>query len=346
MENPASLGAVVRDRRLALGYSLGQLATKVNKTAASIRAWEKGESFPTESEAAALAGALDLDGDLLAELLVESEVWAAEPLPEVAVVDPWPGGKKGSAPSAEDDRSADESATDESAAAEPDLDEGAAAIPEDAAADEEAGPEFEDEVDTPVVADVDDDEPDDVGDAATEDDLQMDESIAAGASDGDLQADEVVVDSAGVIDDVIDGQEALDAAKASLADEEVSRPIPTADSTIHEAMTEAVPVVPAPVAVAAPESEPQLSRPAGDPFSVTRTSNPLVYWWDTVMGWYRAVFDPRRKWIYRVRFVLLLIAFYVMLRLLAWSGSELWDAIGEVLDSFSFSPTETPDVAN
>ncbi len=174
-----------------------------------------------------------------------------------------------------------------------------------------------------------------------------------GAGDEEPQSsaksvDEVDVDEVGgPIDDVIEGQEALETAKASLADEGIVRP-PPPDPAIHEAMTEAVPVVPAAVAVATHEAplDADLAAATSDPFGGTRNSNPLIYWWDTAVGWYRKVFDPNRKWIYRLRLVLLLIAFYIMLRVLAWAGSELWDAIGEVLDSISFSPSETPDVTN
>ena len=70
----------------------------------------------------------------------------------------------------------------------------------------------------------------------------------------------------------------------------------------------------------------------------------MIAAWDDLKAIYYRIFDPRRRWIYRVRFVLLLIAFYIMLQVLAWAGSNLLDAIGEVLDSISFSPGETPDV--
>jgi len=116
---------------------------------------------------------------------------------------------------------------------------------------------------------------------------------------------------------------------------------------MHEAMTEAVPVVPAgAVVVGSPAAMPDMSRVAAEPYTAPRPANPVVQAWDNVIDTYHRIFDPRRKWIYRVRWVLLIIAFFIMLRVLAWAGGELWDALGEVLDGIAFTPSETPDVAN
>lgn len=330
MDSPASLGAIIRDRRLALGYSLGQLATKVNKTAASIRSWEKDDTEPSEAEANALATALDLETGLLVDLLGESEVWEEEPALDVAVADPWDGDDEGAAEA--------QAATDDAA---PIDEQPETAEPEQVPQEEEAedtDPDSAADMEAAVGEKVDDEF----------DDSESAKIIPAVVVPDSDVADDLDDVAGGPIDDVIDGQEALDAAKASLADEAASRPAPTTDSTIHEAMTEAVPVVPAAVAVAAPDAaaDPSRGDAATDPFGVTRNSNPLIYWWDTAADWYRRVFDPRNKWVYRVRAVFVLLAFYVMLRLLVWAGSELWDAIGEVLDSISFSPSETPDVTN
>jgi len=362
VDNPASLGAVVRDRRLALGYSLGQLATKVNKTAASIRAWEKGESFPTESEADALAAALDLDSSLLEGLLAEMGVWHEEPAAEVAVVDPWTEGKKKGAkaqdsasgkvaPSADDEPETEQEPQSDTAL-DPDSGGSAAAVaaddvePQVIGAVEASGRE-PDELPF-VVSGFDSDAGIVDEDAQPEDALRDDVAVADGVVDDEPHEPGLpeIEDPAGAIDDVIDGREALETAKAILASEVPRPPAPVASSPIHEAMTEAVPVIPAAVAVAEPAHEPRPHHVASDPFDAARNSNPLIYWWDTAAGWYRTVFDPRRRWIYRVRFVLILIAFYFMFRVLAWAGSELWDALKDVLDSISFSPTDTPDVAN
>jgi hypothetical protein len=112
-------------------------------------------------------------------------------------------------------------------------------------------------------------------------------------------------------------------------------------------MAEAVAVVASgSFAVSVAESQPDADGAGPRSFAFGEGANPILQTWDAAVGWYRDIFDPNRKWIYRVRLVLLVIALYVMLRVLGWAMSHLWDAIQEVFDSISFSPTETPDVAN
>lgn len=339
VESPASLGAVVRDRRLALGYSLGQLATKVNKTAASIRAWEKGGSVPTAAEADALAAALDLDAEVLRGLLAESEVRVSEPAADVAVLNPWTASNKSAAKPSDESAAADQAPTAEPEAVDIELESELA--PESGANDAD--------IDTAPAAEAASEiegEPDSSREAGEDEQAVAVAAVTAQDLEAADEGDEVNRADRGDGDETVD-QDALGDDRESLADDAIDRN-PPADAAIHEAMTEAVPVVPASVAVATHESslEAELRTAAADPFDAARDSNPLIYWWETAVGWYRQLFDPNRRWIYRVRYVLLLIAFYIMLRLLAWAGSELWDAIGEVLDSISFSPSETPDVTN
>lgn len=272
MERPASFGATVRDRRLALGYSLGQLATKVHKTAASIRAWEKGVAHPDADEVAALAGALDLDEGMLTELLAASGVRSATTTPAVPVADPW--SRTNDVPGARDGRPGYGAVTDQ----------------------------------------------------------QKERLLSAAELSGPY------------VDDVPDVPETreLPAEEAALGEGSGASPI-------HEALTEAVPVV-APatsaVAVAEPETDSAGATSETRSFALGKGDNPILQAWDATVAWYRRIFDPNRKWIYRVRIVLLVIAMYVMLRVLGWALSHLWDALQEVFDSISFSPTETPDVAN
>lgn len=250
MNDQTTLGETIRDRRLALGYSLGQLATKVNKTASSIRAWERGQELPSDSEAAQLADALDLDAALMAALLTVPQVAESSGDEAVDVDDPWDGG-------------------------DPDPD--------------------------------------------TES-----ESVESLADSNDLQGE-----APGPIEPA--GGTATSGGTDELAE-------------LFEAKTEAVPVVPASgVTVAQPAADPILTATPARPVE-DRSDNPVLAAWDDLRALYYKVFDPRRRWIYRVRFVLLLIAFYIMLRVLGWAGSNLLEAIGEVLDSISFSPGETPDV--
>lgn len=318
MNRETTLGGAVRDRRLALGYSLGQLATKVNKTAASIRSWERGDTVPTEQETDALSDALDLDAELLISLRgvaltkkpVKDAPIKAAPAEEAAVDSLGP---------AVDVAVADELPT--------------------------AEPEAELEGQPPTDRESDDDS---VEQAAEDDDATVAEVVAPEVEPPEEHPD---------IDSETQGGEALADAVAALAtadfDEghdalaEAGRAGITASPAIHEAMTEAVPVVPSGVVAVGAAAVPTDKKPVtADAYRAPVSSNPVVQAWDNVVDTYHRIFDPRRKWIYRVRWILLLVAFYIMLRVLAWAGGELWDAIGEVLDGIAFTPSETPDVSN
>jgi transcriptional regulator with XRE-family HTH domain len=76
MSDPNTLGSLVRRRRLESGYSLGQLASKVGKTAAEVRAWERDNELPEHGILERLAETLELDLDEIKQLL-EAEQEAA-----------------------------------------------------------------------------------------------------------------------------------------------------------------------------------------------------------------------------------------------------------------------------
>jgi transcriptional regulator with XRE-family HTH domain len=271
VEKAASFGATVRDRRLALGYSLGQLATKVHKTAASIRAWERGTNYPDGDELTALAEALDLDSGVLTELLATQAAQDEVEVAQEPVADPW---------SETPTRFVEE---------------------EVRAVEQEVRP----------------------GDGAVSD-AQKEKLLSA------AKLDEGFID---------ESPEAPEMPQPMVS--------PGGAAPIHEAMTEAVPVVSAgSIAVAASQAPPESDADGPRRFAFGEGANPILETWDLAVEWYRHIFDPNRKWIYRVRVVLLIIALYIMLRVLGWAMSHLWDALQEVFDSISFSPTETPDVAN
>jgi transcriptional regulator with XRE-family HTH domain len=54
-------GSLVREKRLSLGLSLGQLASQVSRTAATVRAWERGERVPDAATIRKLAAVLGAD---------------------------------------------------------------------------------------------------------------------------------------------------------------------------------------------------------------------------------------------------------------------------------------------
>ncbi|MGB5168410.1 MAG: helix-turn-helix transcriptional regulator [Acidimicrobiia bacterium] len=65
MSDPKTFGQAVRGARLARGMSMGQLATSVGRSTASVRRWERDEGVPAKGIIDELAAVLDLsDGDL------------------------------------------------------------------------------------------------------------------------------------------------------------------------------------------------------------------------------------------------------------------------------------------
>lgn len=61
------VGGRIRDRRVALGMSQGQLARKLPGTVegSQVSRWERGESFPTYANVIALARALGVSEEVL-----------------------------------------------------------------------------------------------------------------------------------------------------------------------------------------------------------------------------------------------------------------------------------------
>ena len=65
MSDPRTFGQAIRQARLAKGMSMGQLATSVERSTASVRRWERDEGLPAPEIIDQLATVLGLDeGDL------------------------------------------------------------------------------------------------------------------------------------------------------------------------------------------------------------------------------------------------------------------------------------------
>jgi transcriptional regulator with XRE-family HTH domain len=73
MSDPNTLGSLVRKRRLESGYSLGQLASKVGKTAAEVRAWERDAELPEHGIIERLASTLEIDLNEIKKRLAEGK---------------------------------------------------------------------------------------------------------------------------------------------------------------------------------------------------------------------------------------------------------------------------------
>jgi transcriptional regulator with XRE-family HTH domain len=126
MSDPKTFGQAVRGARLARGMSMGQLATSVGRSTASVRRWERDEGVPAKGIIDELVAVLDLSDDDLALIWSEPDHFAtpapltpaplaappATPLPQsgesqatqaagsrvvagVAVAEPEPAGIKG-----------------------------------------------------------------------------------------------------------------------------------------------------------------------------------------------------------------------------------------------------------
>lgn len=80
---------IVREKRLSLGLSLGQLASQVSRTAATVRAWERAEHGPDDATIRRLASVLAIDvEELLAAANISTpDVTVESTDPEVAVTD-------------------------------------------------------------------------------------------------------------------------------------------------------------------------------------------------------------------------------------------------------------------
>jgi hypothetical protein len=87
MSDARTFGRAVREARLAKGLSMGQLATAVHRSTASVRRWERDEGIPAAAIMDDLSNALDLTPDDLA--LVGNDPAALTP-PPIHVTTPPP----------------------------------------------------------------------------------------------------------------------------------------------------------------------------------------------------------------------------------------------------------------
>mgnify|MGYP001812973703 FL=1 len=119
MSDPNTLGSVVRRRRLESGYSLGQLASKVGKTAAEVRAWERDAELPEHGILERLAETLELDvADIRARVAAAQETANGEPADDAVEVEDLQDTAADEEPKPEEDSGEDEAAA--AIAVEPD----------------------------------------------------------------------------------------------------------------------------------------------------------------------------------------------------------------------------------
>ena len=108
MSDPNTLGSIVRRRRLESGYSLGQLASKVGKTAAEVRAWERDAELPEHGILDRLAETLELDvADIRARVAAAQEAATQEAAEDEVVEQETPEAKVDEEPKDEEDAEED-----------------------------------------------------------------------------------------------------------------------------------------------------------------------------------------------------------------------------------------------
>ncbi len=246
MSSPVTIGELIRERRLARGYSLGQLATQLHQTPAEVRRWERGEGLPAGELVPALARALDVEVD---------GIEALRPAPEPAL-------------------------------------------------EEEAAPEPPDiEVAEPAAPDAGDDEPADpfslAAPIATRPGTFSDAGATAASAEADLD------------DAAAEGDEAWEAP--------VAAPVAATAAAITSPEPPTEPIA-APVATLAP---PAAGAATAEPDRIGRIPNPL-----------ELLFDPHRRWLYWIRYVLTVVVLFVLLRVFLWAAAELWEALGLFIDTF------------
>jgi transcriptional regulator with XRE-family HTH domain len=298
-ETPA-LGDLIRESRLALGYSLGQLATKVGRTAATVRSWERGEAVPNEESRTALELVLDINPGGLESLLPPAQ-------PESAAAGDDSDETSGS------DEASNDGDTDPDA---PDPE-----LSEDHAVDADGVESVDGEAPEASLEDAESDEQSDheVSDDGEEAELDGSEPappvvplVTEGVPPDDEEAS--LDDHTDDTDDTVEGV-------AAVTPFEV-------DPALVDEPTEAV-VVPVVAAATGVATQTRSVVTVSEP-KEPRTRNPL-----------RVFFDPQKRWLYWVRALLTIVVAVVLLFVLVWAVGELFDALGQVLDSIE--PTEVDD---
>jgi transcriptional regulator with XRE-family HTH domain len=286
-----------------MGMSLGQLASRVGKTAASVRSWERGEE--------------DLDPDLLAQVAEVLEldlgefapaVTTASPLADIAMAAPEP-----EPPAPEPGLAAPEPEPVPEPVPEPEPE-----LPEPEPEPELPEPEPEPEPELPAP------EPEV---AAPEPEV-----AAPGPVAETLPAPEGVT-----APDVFDTTEdATGVEGRSVVPPMPERPTHEAEVMEAEVMvvTDPRPLLPATDLLDAPTAAIPVEDMEREAKRVRASAQPLPAG-SVVLPHY--LDDPRERRLYWMRAGLTAVALFILLVVVLWSAGHLGDAIGEVIDQFGSS---------
>lgn len=305
--------------------SQARLGARVDRTATTVRRWERGESLPTDDLLDGLAEALDipradLDTALAASLPDPSsgESAAEEPSAARAVVTALPGLAAAPAEPAVDD---DEG--EEEGAGQPVTEPAPAAVlrltppaePEAPAAEPEA-PASEPDREVPEPASA------------------APQVLVHAAESGVAAAD--VLDAGAEIDVVVAGDtESVGSESLPWIDVPTETILaPTALRSDGDGPAGAEPE-PGPPEPTQPTAAPVPRRPAAAPQAPPAPAQLMIIDKSYIE-------DRWQRLLYGLRLILTVVALGVMAIILAWAAIELWDAIGAVLDLFG-EQVETPE---
>jgi transcriptional regulator with XRE-family HTH domain len=303
MSDPNTLGSVVRRRRLESGYSLGQLASKVGKTAAEVRAWERDAELPEHGILGRLAETLELDLD---DIRTRLEAAKAAQEKEAAAEE-----EKAATPAEPDEPAA--AASDATPAVAVIADEEVATLAGEAVTPEEESVKPEEEEESATSAE---------HAAAEEPAAEVDEEPGFAVADPFTppeplepgEGDELASPAPGRSSD----QDLLDAPTEPV-------PVPVITETAAAARGRAVAVLEEPPPL--PRVEP---APDSDP-GLLRYLEPL-----------RILFDPNNRYLYWTRAGLTVVVMLIFAVVLLDQFGKLLDAIGELLDTIEPAATN-PD---
>ena len=305
VSDPNTLGELIRERRLAAGLSLGQLATNVGRTAATVRAWERDQHFPAADVIDRLAMALDIGADEIEALMQRDP-------PSLTVVSDEP----------EDDATPSES-TSVSGEASVETDEGEGDDETAEAGDLESAPAAAAEVEGSFAA-------------ATADELGILPKIEAPAAE---QA-ETAADGESALDADAVEEEATDSGGDEVGELPIgvtapAEPEPEDESDVDAdvGIEDVPPLVDEPTEAIGPPiaaTEPAAAASTSVAVRADLLQEPSV---PPILAPLRSIFDPNRKWLYWIRGALTVVAMVALFFVLAWAAGELFDGLGEVLDT-------------
>ena len=324
MSDANTIGELIRERRLARGLSLGQLATAIGRTAATVRSWERGQHLPAVDVVERLATSLGVEQSRLEDLMfqdppsltVVSDDADDDATPSAATSASGEASIETSEGAGDDETS--EAGIVESSPAAATLAEASFA----AASADDLGVMPRIQIQRPVAADGPGRSEPAADDAAG---LGTPDDSAAPAADLDL--DDPTVEDPMLIAEVAS---VIEAERASVAVPEVEAPaVEVPDPDLVDEPTEAIgPPITLP--------EPTETGHVGVAVRAEMLQDPEV---PAFLAPLRSLFDPHKKWLYWVRGSLTVVAMLVMLLVLAWAAGELFDGIGAVLDTIESTDT-------